>query len=269
MKGFLRRILQSARGAEEPRLKPLTGSVYAGNRRQQEFQPGSWGEETVHVTAGPGAEPNSHQLSQPGISPTTPASAPAPLLPAGSDPRKAGAEGHEKNSEKLRPSFAADSPVASAAAPSDRENVIRPASYGSALPAPLPSLPALRPGTFPLLSASPRNEALRAEAAVPQGPQGISRAEKTQQPEEPRRAPSPLPQTVTPLLRPAREARPPSAGPQLSIPRNLRPQEPEIQVHIGRIEVIAAAPQPPRAPSPRPNRATSLADYLAGRNGRP
>jgi hypothetical protein len=115
-----------------------------------------------------------------------------------------------------------------------------------------------------------QNEGSRAEANVPQVPQGVTRAEKNQKPEEPRAA-SALPQRVEPqrvepLLRPAMTAKPPSAGPQLS--KNRPPQEPEIQVHIGRIEVIAAAPQPPRVSSPRPNRATSLADYLAGRNGR-
>jgi hypothetical protein len=137
------------------------------------------------------------------------------------------------------------------------------------LHAPLPLLPTLRQGAFPPFSGSQRNEDARAEAVVSQAPQGVSRAEKTQQPEEARRAASALPQRVEPLLRPAREARPPSAGPQLPAARNRVSQEPEIQVHIGRIEVIAAAPQTPRAPAPRPNRATSLADYLAGRNGRP
>jgi hypothetical protein len=103
-------------------------------------------------------------------------------------------------------------------------------------------------------------------------PQGVTHAEKNQKPEEPRAAavlPQRVePQRVEPLLRPAMAAKPPNAGPQLSVTRNRPPQEPEIQVHIGRIEVIAAAPQPPRVSSPRPNRATSLADYLAGRNGR-
>jgi len=268
MKGFLRRTLESARGAEQ-RLKPLTGSVYAGNRRRQEFQPGSWGEETVNVMPGPAAAPASRPLSPPGISQPPSTSALASLLPGGYDPREAGAGGRQQNSEKQRPSFAADSAVASAAAPPDRASVIRPAVHGSALPPPLPLLPALHPGNFPLLSGSPRKEGSHAEAAVPQVPQGISRVEKTQQPEAPRPAALALPQRVDPLLRPAREAKPPSAGPQLSVPRNRPAQEPEIQVHIGRIEVIAAAPQPPRAPSPRPNRATSLADYLAGRNGRP
>jgi len=264
MKGFLRRTLESARGAE-PRLKPLTGSVFAGNRRRQELQPGSWGEEAVPVASGPDAAATSRPLSQPGISHTASTFTTGPLLPVESDPREAGAGGQERNSERRRALFAAEAPVA----PRNRESLTRPASDGSALHAPLPLLPTLRPGSFPLFSGSQRNEGARADAADPHAPQEVSRAEKTQQPEEARRAASALPQRFDPLLRPAREARPPSAGPQVPAARNRVPQEPEIQVHIGRIEVIAAAPQTPRATAPRPNRATSLADYLAGRNGRP
>jgi hypothetical protein len=43
--------------------------------------------------------------------------------------------------------------------------------------------------------------------------------------------------------------------------------EPEVQVHIGRIEVLAVQPQPPATPAPRRETATRLADYLAARNG--
>jgi hypothetical protein len=260
MRGFLRRTLESAKGAEQ-RLRPLTGSVYAGNRRRQEFQPGSWGEENINVPTAPGAVPQSREFSQPGVSQITSASAPSPLLPVTPDPSQSATGSHHKSE---RPSSAGDSFIASSAAPPNPENPTR--SHGDASQTPFPLLPLLRPGNPPLLSGSQRNEGLRAEAPVPQSPQGNSRAEKNQQ-EGPRPAPAPQ-QKVEPLLRPAMAARPPAAGPQLSAQRNRPPQEPEIQVHIGRIEVIAAAPQPPRMPSPRPNRATSLADYLAGRNGR-
>ncbi len=47
-----------------------------------------------------------------------------------------------------------------------------------------------------------------------------------------------------------------------------RTEEPEVQVHIGRIEVLAVQPPAPTVPAPRRERTTSLADYLAGRNGR-
>ena len=272
MKGFLRRALQSAQGAEQ-RLKPLTGSVYAGNRRRQQFQPGSSVEDTVDLQTGPGTVPHSRQRSQIGISQATSTSAPATLLPVRPDPSEAAVSGQESNGERQRPS-SVDSLVASSAAPTDRESVVRPAYHsghlqGGALQAPV-ALPApLRPGDRPLLSSSRRDEGSRAEAAVPQFAQMNSRGERTQQQESPRPAPSLVPQKVEPLLRSAMAGKASSARPQLSVARNRPPQEPEIQVHIGRIEVIAAAPQPPKVPSPRPNRATSLADYLAGRNGRP
>lgn len=44
-------------------------------------------------------------------------------------------------------------------------------------------------------------------------------------------------------------------------------QEPSIEIHIGRIEVLAVQPPAPAVPAPRRDRSTSLADYLAGRNG--
>jgi len=46
-----------------------------------------------------------------------------------------------------------------------------------------------------------------------------------------------------------------------------RTNEPQAEVLIGRIEVIAVQPPTP-APAPRRERTTSLADYLAGRSGR-
>jgi hypothetical protein len=199
----------------------------------------------------------SRPLSQSGIPQATSISPPAPLLPVRHNPPENTTGGDQSNSERQPASFVA---------PSDREIAIRPASQSGAsqatvsLPAPL--------GSLPLLSSSQRNEGSRAEAIVSPAPQGMSRAEKVRQPEEPRLAASPPLQKVAPLLPSAVAAMPPRAAPQLSRPQNRPAQEPDIQVHIGRIEVIAAAPQAPRAPSTRPNRATSLADYLAGHNGR-
>lgn len=269
MKGFLRRALDNARGTEQ-RLKPLTGSVYASNRRWPELQSESWGEKAFNATPGPGAVPLSGQLSQPGIPQATWTSAPAPLLQASStsapdpllpvrpEPREPAAVGRENNSERQ---------PTSTPGPPHQENVIRPASHGGALQAPVALPAALSPGNVPLLASAQRKEGFLAEKTVSQAPQGISRAEKIQQSEEPRRTTSLPQQRVEPLLR-SGAAMPPRAAPQLSVPKNHSPQEPEIQVHIGRIEVIATAPQTARLPSPRPNRATSLADYLAGPNGR-
>jgi hypothetical protein len=44
--------------------------------------------------------------------------------------------------------------------------------------------------------------------------------------------------------------------------------EPDVQVHIGRIEVVAVQPPASRAPVPRQSRTTSLHDYLSSRSGR-
>lgn len=61
------------------------------------------------------------------------------------------------------------------------------------------------------------------------------------------------------------------ARPQQQPMRDQRPQpapEPHIEIHIGRIEVLAVQPPAAAAPAPRRDRSTSLADYLAGQNGR-
>ena len=50
-------------------------------------------------------------------------------------------------------------------------------------------------------------------------------------------------------------------------PAYPRAEEPAVQVHIGRIEVLAVQPPAPAAPAPRRETATRLADYLAARNG--
>jgi hypothetical protein len=49
---------------------------------------------------------------------------------------------------------------------------------------------------------------------------------------------------------------------------NQRAPEPSVEIHIGRIEVLAVQPPAPPAPTPRRDRTTSLTEYLAGRNGR-
>jgi hypothetical protein len=51
-------------------------------------------------------------------------------------------------------------------------------------------------------------------------------------------------------------------------PRNTGAGEPDVQVHIGRIEVLAVQPPPPTMAAPRRERSTSLVDYLTSRNGR-
>jgi len=258
MMGFLGRALASARGAEQ-RLKPLTGSVYAGDHRRHELQPASWAEETINVPAAPSVIAPARQHSPPAAAEFTRPMAPeAPLLqPADTPPTSSVTQG-SGDEPRLLP--ATRPPIVSPAAHRERESAARPAFERDASQPPSPA-PLLR-GNPSLLPDWRPTEGPRAETAVPPSP---VRAENS--PDEPRRAPSPPPQPQ-PLLRPSTAARPPAVQPHLAMPKSRPPQEPEIQVHIGRIEVIAATPQPSRVPPPRPNRATSLADYLAGENGR-
>lgn len=264
MKGFLRRSLESAQGAEQ-RLKPLAGSVRAGNRRRPEIQSESWGDETSYVSSALNSIPQSRH---PAFSQHSVTSAPPPLLPVApaSLERAISAE----NRSEPRASSASDSRVAPSAASPDQQSATRPAARAAAFEAPAPLLAPLPAGRLPRLSGSERSEDFRADRDVRQPPQEIL-PEKTRQPDEARLAAFAQRQRVEPprpepLLRSAMAARPANPAPHL--PKNRPPQEPDIHVNIGRIEIIAATPQPPRVPSPGRNPATSLADYLSGQNGR-
>jgi hypothetical protein len=61
-------------------------------------------------------------------------------------------------------------------------------------------------------------------------------------------------------------AEPNRAAQERHVARIERPPD-EIEIHIGRIEVIAVPPPAPRAPKP-PDRSVSLDDYLSRRHGR-
>jgi hypothetical protein len=259
MRGYLRRALESARGAEQ-RLKPLTGSVYAGNARRPEFRGLSWGEETEFLRAAPGAPvrgvPSETQSVWAAVDPPPP-------------PRhEPGAAFSESGRD-----FGQPQPTTS-----DHLPRVLPQPLLAQLPGRAPE--ALRVEFAPASSpfAAPVRPGIATPAsAVPAGPRpearGTSPASEERLlpvPSSPESAPAPAikPQPAPPLL-PVRVAtRPPAAAAQLSNQARRAAEEPDIQVHIGRIEVIAATPPPPRAPAARPNRSTSLADYLAGRNGR-
>jgi hypothetical protein len=78
-----------------------------------------------------------------------------------------------------------------------------------------------------------------------------------------------IPRNAGPTFSAELQARSATRGensPRHEATRQTRTNEPQAEVHIGRIEVLALQPPaPPRAS--RRERTTSLADYLAGRNG--
>jgi hypothetical protein len=83
-------------------------------------------------------------------------------------------------------------------------------------------------------------------------------------------APLVAPQALIPAQSPQKQRTPESRTQQPSIreQRSQSKQESSIEIHIGRIEVLAVQPPAPSAPAPRRDRTTSLADYLARQNGR-
>ncbi len=250
MKGFLQRIAAAAI-RPEPRLKPLVGSIYAGD------QGIDFAEEKPSLLLDPPHAIRPHAPSQ--LAPErietriTHAHEPSPReTPVHHEPLIA-------MPQPFPPSLA--SVVSQLTAP--KQTVSVPATHApqqsgsketAVETAPSPSLPAQHSG--------------RTEARS-QPPATISVASGASQQSE-RRVAQFMPIATN------RELRQPAAStaknliPQL-VPRQTAAQantSEEIQIHIGRIEVIAVPPPGTAAPAASRSRATSLDDYLKRRNGR-
>jgi hypothetical protein len=264
MKGFLRRILENARGAEQ-RVKPLAGSVYAGDRRRKDPWAPAWREESAYVTPGPIQTVPTRAPSQPEAAQAASPSAPQTLLPAKSQPHERPATNNAQSRGK-------------GASPA-RGNATTPGLL-AAHPDPLrlirsPSQKHLGQNIAPLIEPKPqrnapppapdRNGPLQTEERDSKGQKEFALAEKGYPPAQPPRVETT--KRIEPLLRPGLATKG-GGAPQHPLAKSRVAQEPPVQIHIARVEVIAAAPELSRTPTPRPNRATSLADYLAGRNGR-
>jgi hypothetical protein len=272
MRGYLRRALENAQGAEQ-RLKPLTGSVYAGSVRRPESVVPTWGEETAFRRAAPETPvrrvpPETQFL---GGAPDVLGAAPDAPRPVRDEPRAASVEsgrdfGHSQPTVPVPFSQVLPQPLLAqppASAPEVPRAEVAPSSPFAAA-APVLLLPATRVPAAPERSKPEASGTSAAdEARLRQAPSS------TKSESAPAIQPPPVPPPTLPARRDSRGSA--TAAPLFN--RGLNPgrraaEEPAIQVHIGRIEVIAATPPPPRAPAPRPNRSTSLTDYLAGRNGR-
>lgn len=263
MKDFLRRTVESARGAEQ-RVKPLVGSVYAGDSRREEKQKRLWGEESIYL-------PGSTHQTAPTRGPSQPETAraespvtPEALLPVTAERHEKPAKIQMQSSEADLAPLRTDSFPALFAVASDHPARIQSPSDRISAKDAAPLKAPMRLGSAPA-PALERNRRSPGEGDDAQAREQFSAADKRSTVAEPRRA-EPA-SRVEPLLRRAVAAKA-SIAAQVSAPKNRGPEEQPVQIHIGRVEVIAAAPQVVRTPTPRPSRASSLADYLAGRNGR-
>jgi hypothetical protein len=91
------------------------------------------------------------------------------------------------------------------------------------------------------------------------------------QPREVERAATAAPfpeRAVTAAPPPARATPPRHSDSRTREFRSSGAQDQSVEIHIGRVEVLAVAPPAPRTPAASQSRTTSLADYLARRSGR-
>ena len=281
MKGYLQRMASSAFGPVGA-IRPIAGSIYAGDRPPAaEASPGNAWDVAAEIPAA-----RSGTRADPPAEPRSPSEAPSAARPA--ERTRSPDVGRLTAAEKQ------PAPSRNSGAP---ERVPRPQTNGPvprAAHAPLFPEVIAPPGTprastqpsapvderrFPLTGAPAGKEARE----VPEGEEGAPASPS-------REAPAPMEGALERPFVPSVPgdfsqgdgvgvAR--SGGAAFSVGNGRRDRaasapnregasrEPdEIQIHIGRIEVVAAQPPAPR-PAPKPQRkAPSLDDYLRRRNGR-
>lgn len=240
MKGYLQRLAASvARPA--PALHPLVGSLFGAT------PPGAF--------AGDGARDEGET--------TAAASAPSPVAPM-------------QRFAPLRSGPVAELPFDG----SPNESLLAPAPARADLgdePAPVvPPTAFVRPDSALADTQGPREAPAQSMEptillAAPETPEP-ARLVPAWQSHEPQPAPARMSELrtlpvatppATPPHEPLRRAAP-AAG---ALHRTSAAAPPEIQIHIGRVEVVATAPAPVRPAGPPARRATSLDDYLKRHNG--
>jgi hypothetical protein len=234
MSGFLQRLVAGARRAE-PRLRPFAGSPFAADLPAE-----------THDEAVASGDP-------PGPGPTR-------------APRGAGAERVAEIASEEEPGPPVDgTPMARSPATGEPEARAAPTRDNPASePAPRP----VRPDAQAIAAADrPSQQSPPArEARAPSSRSAAAERDDEDGFDSPRRFAPPLLMAREPV-----SAAPP--GPVRREPeRRLAeppPSQDPIEIHIGRIEVIAAAPGPASAAPPVPRRSTSLSDYLRRGDRRP
>lgn len=249
MRGYLQRLAASV-SRPERRLRPLAGSIFFGElheenveevRRPPAEQPAR--EPAARSTEAAMQRPEAARVSEPSddsvreTQQVVRASPPEIKVPSRSVPL-------------LSPQFAPAERLQRETQESVIERLAPPSAAATSDEAPeRPAVPFVnRVSSQPLVLRPLVVEEGRAEAAE-FNPQPVARRE-------------PLPTPRTHPRRQEREAHPAAAR------KSERNTGEEVQIHIGRIEVIAATPPSPRAAASATSRSTSLEDYLSRRNGR-
>ena len=243
MSGYLTRMVAAA-ARPERRMRPFIGSIYAASQTDGD-QGGHVIDEQVTVrAAGPAAIPTTER----------------PVPRRETPPAKAGPAAAPSPSPEPRERLAPMPLQPSAPAP---------------IAAPAAEARAPSPPRRPTQSLAPARTQQPAEAPSP--PIGEpARIERThlvkkwcEQPPEPAGAAAPQRSEIARPAPQSASTRPTSQPPRTRA-QPVREAGEDVQIHIGRIEVIAS-PAAPAAPAPirRPSRSTSLQDYLKHSGRRP
>jgi hypothetical protein len=263
MSGYLQRVTASA-VRSQPRVHPFVESIFPASRREE---PQAF---VFQANTQPGTQ-MAEVPSTKAFTPVMPSNQPAPDSALSSDT----AHPRPDPRPKLNPVESVSTPATEPPALSTPGSVAFPVATISAdgnvfqplLPHPgqraqesntsLPALPATpAPGSAVRSSSSSR--AWIYESIVPQGVPMPSASAQGPRPAE--TAKQDLPGR-TPHINSHR-----AAAPNAPVRRAPQSQTDEIQIHIGRIEVIAVPPPAPRAVPAPARKALSLDEYL-GRNG--
>jgi hypothetical protein len=282
MSGYLRRMLAAA-GARKPSLRPFAGSIYENGPQSWTARRISGGdadadnpERHLAVEAnddGGEADDRRHaslasqRAAHDAQNPAAPVPVYASLHPQRHDRRFAPAP-----SPSLRSSNPVDQELTlPQAVPAERageaargsDQLGRRAAGDPRNGAPAPRL--LAPTVTRAPGAAGRAPAIESTISSPAGRDGASSSVA------PRTADYPPPEvgrtvTTPPLPAHAAPQRHSESGAREFF-RSAGAQDQNVEIRIGRIEVLAAAPPATRAPAASQSRTTSLADYLARRSG--
>jgi hypothetical protein len=261
MSGYLRRLVAAA-GARKPSLHPFAGSIYENGPQSWIARPISRGDADAadNPERHPVVEVNEHgreaddwsrtplvsqRAAREAQNPAAPVPDYAPLYP-------------QRHDNRFAP---VSSPSTRLSSPVEQEVTLPQAAPGEHAGEQAPRL--LAPTVTRAPSAARLAPAIESTISSPTGRDGAWS--------------SVAPRTADNLPREVGRAvtAPAYAAPQRhslsgtrEFFRSAGAQDQNVEIHIGRVEVLAVAPPATRAPAASQSRTTSLADYLARRSGR-
>jgi hypothetical protein len=285
MSGYLGRMVAAA-GASKPSLHPFAGSIYENGAQSWAGRPNTGRD--ADATDGPErhliveADDDGHEAADRSRTPLVARRAVpdaqnpaalvsdyAPLYPQRHDNRLAPvspASSRTSNLVEQELTLPQAAPAELAAEDAPANNRLGRRAVGD----PLTGEAASR--LLPLAPTVTRSPSAAGRAAAIESTTSSSTGRDTSSGVAPRTAdnqPREVARAVTAAPLPARAAPPRHADSRTREPfRSSGATDQSVEIHIGRVEVLAVTPPAPRTPTANQSRTTSLADYLARRSGR-